>query len=35
VELDPAEKVELYSQLKKITFVRPSSDQVKNIELKK
>jgi len=35
VELDPTEKAELYSQIKKITFVRPSSDRVKNLEQKK
>jgi hypothetical protein len=35
VELDPTEKAELYRQVSKITFVRPSSDQIKNIEQKK
>lgn len=35
VELGQAEKAELYSQISKITFVRPSSDRIKNIEQKK
>jgi hypothetical protein len=35
VELEPTEKVELYNKIKKVTFVRPSTDPVKNIELKK
>jgi hypothetical protein len=35
VELSPTEKAELYGQISKITFVRPSSDRIKNIEQKK
>ena len=35
VELSPTEKAELYRQVSKVTFVRPSSDPIKNIEQKK
>ena len=35
VDLEPTEKVELYNQLRKVTFVRPSTDPVVNINLQK
>jgi hypothetical protein len=35
VELDATEKIEIYEDIRKITFTRPSVDPVKNIENKK